>query len=52
MLHLVAQSFDENHFGGGAVLECNVVENVLELGDNIRRRSKGDTVAGQIWRGE
>jgi hypothetical protein len=52
MLHLVVQSFDGNDFGGGAVLECDVVENVLEIGDNVRWRSKRDTVAGQIWGGE
>lgn len=40
MLHLVLQSFDGNDFGGGAVLECDVVESVLEIGDKVRRRSK------------
>lgn len=52
MLHPLVHSFDGNDFGDGAVLECDVVEKLLEIGDNVRRRSKGGTVARLIWRGE
>jgi NADPH:quinone reductase-like Zn-dependent oxidoreductase len=52
MLHIVVQSFDGNAFGDGAVLGCDFVGDVVELGGNVRRLSKGDTVAGLIWGGE
>lgn len=38
MLHLVVQSFDGNDFGDGTVLEYDVVEKVLKIGDNVRWR--------------
>ncbi|OKL57860.1 hypothetical protein UA08_06730 [Talaromyces atroroseus] len=46
------QSFDGNAFGDGAVLGCDFVGEVVELGSSVTRLAKGDTVAGLIWGGE
>ncbi|KAL5041770.1 hypothetical protein BDW71DRAFT_217419 [Aspergillus fruticulosus] len=46
------QSFDANAFGDGAVLGCDFVGDVVELGSNITRLAKGDIVAGLVWGGE
>ncbi|KAF4761382.1 hypothetical protein N7455_003289 [Penicillium solitum] len=46
------QCFDVNAFGDGAVLGCDFVGEVTELGNTVTRLDKGDTVAGLIWGGE
>ncbi|GLA33903.1 hypothetical protein AnigIFM63309_003926 [Aspergillus niger] len=46
------QSFDSNAFGDGAVLGCDFVGEVVELGSDVARLSKGDIVAGLAWGGE
>ncbi|KAL4948764.1 putative zinc-binding dehydrogenase family oxidoreductase [Aspergillus filifer] len=46
------QSFDSNTFGDGAVLGCDFVGEVIELGSNVTRLSKGDVIAGLVWGGE
>ncbi|PLB53776.1 putative zinc-binding dehydrogenase family oxidoreductase [Aspergillus steynii IBT 23096] len=46
------QSFESNAFGDGAVLGCDYVGEVVELGDGVSRLAKGDVVAGLIWGGE
>ncbi|KAL4801201.1 chaperonin 10-like protein [Aspergillus unguis] len=45
-------SFDRNAFGDGAVLGCDFVGEVVELGSAVTRLEKGDIVAGLIWGGE
>lgn len=46
------QSFDSNAFGDGAVLGCDFVGEVIELGSDVARLSKGDIVAGLVWGGK
>ncbi|CAI7567326.1 hypothetical protein N7533_005903 [Penicillium manginii] len=46
------QCFDVNAFGDGAVLGCDFVGEVTELGSGVTRLSRGDIVAGLIWGGE
>ncbi|KAH6639473.1 chaperonin 10-like protein [Boeremia exigua] len=46
------QSFDGNAFGDGTVLGCDFVGKVEEIGKNVSRYKKGDTVAALIWGGE
>ncbi|KAJ5351915.1 hypothetical protein N7452_000889 [Penicillium brevicompactum] len=46
------QSFDINAFGDGAVLGCDFVGEVTELGDGVTEYTNGDIVAGLIWGGE
>lgn len=50
--HLSVQAIDSNAFGDGAVLGCDFVGEVVELGDSVTRLVKGDVVAGLIWGGE
>ncbi|RHZ59802.1 uncharacterized protein CDV56_106190 [Aspergillus thermomutatus] len=45
------QSFDRNAFGDGAVLGCDFVGEVVELGSHVTRFARGDLVAGLIWGG-
>lgn len=46
------QSFDKNAFGDGAVLGCDFVGEVVQLGNAVKRYVKGDIVAGLIWGGK
>ncbi|KAL1848401.1 Zinc-binding oxidoreductase alcohol dehydrogenase [Paecilomyces lecythidis] len=46
------QSFDGNAFGDGAVLGCDFVGEVVELGSQVTRLAKGEIIAGLIWGGE
>ncbi|KAJ5936580.1 hypothetical protein N7466_003030 [Penicillium verhagenii] len=46
------QSFDRNAFGDEAVLGCDFVGKVTELGSGVTRLAKGDRIAGLIWGGE
>ncbi|RDW76838.1 zinc-binding alcohol dehydrogenase family protein [Aspergillus mulundensis] len=46
------QSFDGNAFGDGAVLGCDFVGEVIDLGSGVTRLAKGDVVAGLVWGGE
>ncbi|CAL5866808.1 uncharacterized protein PFLUO_LOCUS1018 [Penicillium psychrofluorescens] len=46
------QCFDINAFGDGAVLGCDFVGEVTELGSGVTRLAKGDVIAGLIWGGE
>lgn len=46
------QSFDGNAFGDGAVLGCDFVGEVTELGEGVTHLAKGDIVAGLIWGGK
>ncbi|KAL3459481.1 putative zinc-binding dehydrogenase family oxidoreductase [Aspergillus heterothallicus] len=46
------QSFDGNAFGDGAVLGCDFVGEVVELGSIVTRLAKGDIIAGLVWGGE
>ncbi|KAL4879944.1 chaperonin 10-like protein [Aspergillus karnatakaensis] len=46
------QSFDGNAFGDGAVLGCDFVGEVVELGSHVTRLAKGDIVSALIWGGE
>ncbi|KAL5360308.1 hypothetical protein BJX96DRAFT_175169 [Aspergillus floccosus] len=49
---MVLQAFDSNAFGDGAVLGCDFVGEVVELGRSASRLAKGDIVAGLVWGGE
>ncbi|KAL2842571.1 putative zinc-binding dehydrogenase family oxidoreductase [Aspergillus pseudoustus] len=46
------QSFDNNAFGDGALLGCDFVGEVVELGSKVTRYALGDIIAGLIWGGE
>ncbi|KAF7593986.1 hypothetical protein BBP40_010383 [Aspergillus hancockii] len=46
------QSLDSNAFGDGAVLGCDFVGVVIEVGKGVTRLAKGDVVAALIWGGE
>ncbi|CAH0043165.1 unnamed protein product [Clonostachys rhizophaga] len=46
------QSFDGNVFGDGAVLGCDFVGHVEEVGPSATRIKKGTAIAGLIWGGE
>ncbi|KAK2673995.1 Tetrahydrofolate dehydrogenase/cyclohydrolase [Fusarium oxysporum f. sp. vasinfectum] len=46
------QSFDSNAFGDGAILGCDFVGVVEEIGPNVTRIAKGTTIAGLIWGGD
>ncbi|KAF3007824.1 hypothetical protein E8E13_010620 [Curvularia kusanoi] len=46
------QSLDGNAFGDGTVLGCDFVGEVEEVGQNVSRYKKGDTIAALIWGGE
>lgn len=46
------QSLDNNAFGDGTVLGCDFVGLVEQVGKNVSRHSKGDTIAALIWGGE
>ncbi|RMJ14715.1 hypothetical protein CDV36_005615 [Fusarium kuroshium] len=46
------QSFDGNAFGDGAVLGCDFVGVVEEVGPDVTGITKGTVVAGLIWGGE
>ncbi|KAJ4994295.1 Zinc-type alcohol dehydrogenase-like protein C2E1P3.01-like protein 4 [Stagonosporopsis vannaccii] len=46
------QSLDGNAFGDGTVLGCDFVGTVEEIGKNVSRYQKGDTIAALIWGGE
>ncbi|KAM0417227.1 hypothetical protein ACHAPT_012738 [Fusarium lateritium] len=46
------QSLDSNAFGDGAVLGCDFVGVVEEIGANVIRITKGTVIAGLIWGGE
>ncbi|KAE8376088.1 putative zinc-binding dehydrogenase family oxidoreductase [Aspergillus bertholletiae] len=46
------QSFDGNAFGDGAVLGCDFVGEVVQVGPGATRLTKGDIVAALIWGGE
>lgn len=48
----VVQAFDANALGDGAVLGCDFVGEVVEVGDGVEGRGKGDVIAGLIWGGE
>ncbi|OAL03233.1 GroES-like protein [Phaeosphaeriaceae sp. SRC1lsM3a] len=43
------QSLDSNAFGDGAVLGCDFVGTVEEIGEEVTKAAKGDVVAGLIW---
>ncbi|ODM14869.1 hypothetical protein SI65_09621 [Aspergillus cristatus] len=43
------QAFDSNAFGDGAVLGCDFVGEVVELGSGVTRYAKGDVIAGLVW---
>ncbi|MCJ1446233.1 MAG: hypothetical protein MMC23_006738 [Stictis urceolatum] len=46
------QSFDTNVFGDDAVLGCDFVGTVEQLGDGVTSFERGDVIAGLIWGGE
>ncbi|KAF9693654.1 hypothetical protein EKO04_008400 [Ascochyta lentis] len=46
------QSLDGNAFGDGTVLGCDFVGTVQQVGKNVSRAKKGDTIAALIWGGE
>lgn len=48
----LVRSFDMKIFGEGAILGCDFVGTVEELGSEGRRIAKGDVIAGLIWGGE
>ncbi|KLP09769.1 MIS1-C1-tetrahydrofolate synthase precursor, mitochondrial [Fusarium fujikuroi] len=49
---LLVKSFDSNAFGDGAILGCDFVGVVEEIGPNVTRIAKGTVIAGLIWGGE
>lgn len=49
---ILVHSFDLNIFGDGAILGCDFVGTVEELGSEVSRIAKGDVVAGLIWGGK
>ncbi|KAF2729485.1 GroES-like protein [Polyplosphaeria fusca] len=48
----VVQSFDRSAFADGAVLGCDFVGVVEEIGPNVTRLKNGDIVAGLLWGGD
>jgi NADPH:quinone reductase-like Zn-dependent oxidoreductase len=46
------QSLDNNAFGDGTVLGCDFVGKVEQVGKDVSRHKKGDTIAALIWGGE
>ncbi|KAL3492477.1 putative zinc-binding dehydrogenase family oxidoreductase [Aspergillus germanicus] len=46
------QSFDGNASGDGAVLGCDFVGEVIEVGSSVTRLAEGDIIAGLVWGGE
>ncbi|KAL4899409.1 hypothetical protein BDW74DRAFT_189398 [Aspergillus multicolor] len=46
------QSFDGNAFGDGAVLGCDFVGEVVDVGSEVTRLAEGDNVAALVWGGE
>lgn len=46
------QSFDSAAFGDGAVLGCDFVGKVVEVGKNVHKLAIDDNVAGLIWGGK
>lgn len=52
VLCIPVQCFDINAFGDGAVLGCDFVGEVTELGSGVTRLAKGDVIAGLIWGGQ
>lgn len=46
------QALDSNALGDGAVLGCDFVGTVEEIGDKVTKKATGDVVAGLIWGGE
>ncbi|KAJ4294032.1 Zinc-binding oxidoreductase alcohol dehydrogenase [Kalmusia sp. IMI 367209] len=46
------QSFDRNAMGDGSVFGCDFAGTVEDVGKNVTRVKKGDTIAGLIWGGE
>jgi NADPH:quinone reductase-like Zn-dependent oxidoreductase len=50
----IIYALDQNRFGPGAVLECDFVGTVEEMGDQVDRDdlTMGDTIAGLVRGGE
>ncbi|KAJ4982630.1 hypothetical protein SVAN01_11880 [Stagonosporopsis vannaccii] len=46
------QSLDSNAFGDGAVLGCDFVGTVEDVGGEVTKAAKGDVIAGLVWGGE
>ncbi|KAH6618425.1 hypothetical protein C7974DRAFT_30314 [Boeremia exigua] len=46
------QCLDSNAFGDGAVLGCDFVGPVEDVGEEVTKAAKGDVVAGLVWGGE
>ncbi|KAL4747506.1 hypothetical protein BDW72DRAFT_206398 [Aspergillus terricola var. indicus] len=46
------QSFDGNAFGDGAVLGCDFVGEIVEVGSGVTHLARGDIVAALVWGGE
>lgn len=46
------QSLDSAAFGDGAVLGCDFVGVVEDIGNGVTRLAKGDVIAALIWGGK
>nr|XP_036580110.1 Zinc-type alcohol dehydrogenase-like protein C2E1P3.01-like protein 4 [Colletotrichum truncatum]KAF6787942.1 Zinc-type alcohol dehydrogenase-like protein C2E1P3.01-like protein 4 [Colletotrichum truncatum] len=46
------QSYDIFMFGDGAVLGCDFVGKIIELGESVTKYNVGDLVASTVWGGE
>lgn len=49
---IIVQCLDNSAFGDGAVLGCDFVGTVEEIGEAVQRYSTGETVACLIWGGK
>lgn len=50
--YCTVQSFDKRAFGDGAVLGCDFVGTVEQVGLGVKRLTVGTVIAGLIWGGE
>lgn len=49
---VTVQSLDSNAFGDEAVLGCDFVGTVEDVGGEVTKAAKGDMVAGLVWGGK
>ncbi|KAL3421743.1 hypothetical protein PVAG01_05899 [Phlyctema vagabunda] len=52
LTHRTVQTLDSNAFGEGAVLGCDFVGQVTQVGETVSSLKIGDRIAGLIWGGE
>jgi NADPH:quinone reductase-like Zn-dependent oxidoreductase len=52
ILTLIVLGLDSNRFGDGAILGCDFVGVVEEVGKDVTRRRQGDVIAGLVRGGD